>query len=95
MILTPESLAAQAFAARIALDENQAAKLLPELNAMLATFAVLDEIDTTGIAPLSHVLDLQNIMRDDEARQSFSREQLLANAPKRTSEAFVVPKTVD
>jgi len=95
MTLTHESLSAQAFAARIALDAAQAARLLPELNAMLASFAVLEQVNTENVQPLCHVLNLQNIMREDEAKQSFTREQLLANAPMRTDEAFVVPKTVD
>jgi len=95
MTLTHESLAAQAFQARIALDDASAAQLMDELNAQLASFAVLNEVDTTGVEPLSHVLKLRNVMRADEVRQDFVREQLLQNAPKKTAEAFVVPKTVE
>ena len=95
MKLTTETLAAQAFQARIALDEAQLAALLPKLNEMLGGFDALGEVDTAGVEPLVSVLPLRNVMRPDEVRQSFTRAQLLANAPKKTDEAFVVPKTVE
>jgi len=95
MKLTAETLAAQAFQARIALSEDQAAALLPQINEMLGDFDALNELDTTGVEPLVSVLSLHNVMRPDEVRQNFGRAQLLANAPKRTEEAFVVPKTVE
>jgi aspartyl-tRNA(Asn)/glutamyl-tRNA(Gln) amidotransferase subunit C len=95
MTLTIEKLAAQAAQARIGLSDERMEKLLPALNRAIAGFDVLDEIDTQDIEPLAYVLDLHNIMRADEVRQEFTREQLLANAPKRTDEAFVVPKTVE
>ena len=95
MTLTMESLAAQALQARIGLSEDKLAQLLPELNAVLKNFDALNQIDTAGVEPLVSVLNLNNIMRPDEVQQSFSRTQLLANAPKATDEAFVVPKTVE
>ena len=95
MKLTAETLAAQAFAARIGLSEAQLAALLPQLNAMLGSLDALSEVDTQGVEPLVSVLPLQNVMRPDEVRQSFSRADLLANAPRSTDEAFVVPKTVE
>ena len=95
MKLTAETLARQAFQARIALDETQRAALLPQLNAMLDGFAALNEVDTSNVEPLVHVLGLHNIMRADEVQQNFTREQLLANAPARSEEAFIVPKTVE
>jgi len=95
MKLTAETLAAQAFAARIALSEELAPALLPQLNEMLCSFDALNEIDTTGVEPLVSVLSLRNVMRPDEVQQSFTRAELLANAPKKTEEAFVVPKTVE
>ena len=95
MKLTAQTLAKQAFQARIALSESQLAALLPQLNATLDGFDALDALDTAGVEPLVHVLALKNVMRTDTVRQDFTREQLLANAPKRTDEAFIVPKTVE
>ena len=95
MKLTAQTLARQAFQARIALDEAQLATLLPQLNATLEGFDALETLDTAGVAPLAHVLALNNVMRTDTVQQNFTREQLLANAPARSDEAFVVPKTVE
>ena len=95
MKLTAQTLAAQALQARIALSDEQAARLLPQLNAMLDGFEALNDVDTTGVEPLVQVYPFRHTMRADEVRQSFSRAALLANAPKKTDEAFVVPKTVE
>jgi len=95
MKLTEQTLAAQAAQARIALSDEQAAALLPQLNTMLCSFDALNEVDTTGVEPLVQVYPFRHVMREDVVRQSFTREQLLANAPKKTDEAFVVPKTVE
>ena len=95
MKLTAQTLSAQAFQARIGLSEAQLAVLLPKLNETLCSFDALNEIDTTGVEPLVSVLPLRNVMRADVVRQNFTRAQLLANAPMRTDEAFVVPKTVE
>jgi len=95
MNLTEQTLAIQAFQARVALSGEQIAMLLPKLNAKLDSFAVLGEVNTQGIAPLVHVYPFQHTVRKDEVQQDFIREQLLANAPLKTDEAFVVPKTVE
>jgi len=95
MKLTTEACNALAFQARIGLEEARAAALLPQLNQMLDDISALERLDTEGAQPLSHVLPLRNVMRADEVKQEFTRDELLANAPQRTDEAFVVPKTVE
>jgi len=95
MKITAETLASLAFQARIGLDKQRAAQLLPELNAALENIDALHRLDTAGVEPLVHVNALYNVMRPDDVRQDFTRDELLANAPQRTDEAFVVPKTVE
>jgi len=95
MKITADVLASLASQARIGLDATRAASLLPQLNAALESIDALSQLNTQGVEPLSHVLPLRNAMRPDEVRQGYTREALLANAPQRTDEAFVVPKTVE
>jgi aspartyl-tRNA(Asn)/glutamyl-tRNA(Gln) amidotransferase subunit C len=54
----------------------------------------LNEIDTSNIEPLSQVIELNNVLRDDIARPSSSQEEMLKNAPDRTEEFFKVPKVI-
>jgi aspartyl-tRNA(Asn)/glutamyl-tRNA(Gln) amidotransferase subunit C len=56
---------------------------------------VLNEVDTDGVEPMSHVFSLKNVFREDEVRQSTPMEELLKNAPRRSADSFVVPKTVE
>jgi aspartyl-tRNA(Asn)/glutamyl-tRNA(Gln) amidotransferase subunit C len=62
---------------------------------MLDHIDKLNELDTTGVEPMSHVFPVENVMREDEVTNGDGSEQTLANAPERNDTAFVVPKTVD
>ena len=80
---------------RIKLDDKQEEKISGELAAIIDYMEVLGKLDTENVEPLSHVFSITNVMRDDEVKNSYEREQLLMNAPDHTDETFVVPKTVD
>jgi aspartyl-tRNA(Asn)/glutamyl-tRNA(Gln) amidotransferase subunit C len=51
----------------------------------------LETLDTDGVEPVAHVMDLVNVFAEDQLRPSLPREQALANAPKRDEEYFRVP----
>jgi len=55
----------------------------------------LNELDTKGIEPTSHVLTLSNVMRDDIPRPSIPKEDVLMNAPDHTEKFFRVPKIIE
>jgi len=57
-------------------------------------FPKLDKYDTSNVEPLVSVLDLHNIMREDVASTSITRDELLSNAPEHTDGYFVVPETL-
>ena len=80
---------------RIKLDDKQEEKISGELAAIIDYMEVLGKLDTENVEPLSHVFSITNVMREDEVKESYDREQLLKNAPDHTDETFVVPKTVD
>jgi len=54
-----------------------------QVNQILKYVEKLNEIDTEGIEPLSHSMDLVNVMRDDVEKKSLSQEEALKNAPLR------------
>ena len=64
---------------------------------MLDYIDKLNELDTSKTEPMSHVFPVQNVFREDLVADEGkgNREDMLANAPERTEEAFVVPKTIE
>ena len=55
----------------------------------------LNQVDTSGIEPMSHAIALSNAFRDDMVKESLSQEQSLANAPDPRGEYFRVPKVIE
>ena len=62
---------------------------------MLDYIDQLNELDTEGTEPLSHIFSVSNVFREDIVENGDDRENLLANAPEKKNGAFVVPKTVE
>lgn len=79
-----------AMLAHLALTEAEVERMTAELGAILDHIAVLSTVSTGHIAPTAQVLDLRNVMRDDETRQSLPVEAVLANAPDRQDNCFRV-----
>jgi aspartyl-tRNA(Asn)/glutamyl-tRNA(Gln) amidotransferase subunit C len=77
--------------ARLGLTTDELARLEGQLNHILDQYAALAELDTDGIAPTAQTIELENILREDVVRPSFTAEEILANAPDRAGEYFVVP----
>jgi aspartyl-tRNA(Asn)/glutamyl-tRNA(Gln) amidotransferase subunit C len=80
--------------ARLQLAENETVLLTEQLDRILSYIAKLNELDTSGIAPTTHALSLQNAFRDDLVEPSLPRQEALANAPLDNGESFVVPKVI-
>jgi aspartyl-tRNA(Asn)/glutamyl-tRNA(Gln) amidotransferase subunit C len=80
--------------ARLAFSDEEKQKLTAQLNEILRYMEQLNTIDTSTIEPLSHVIELQNVFREDVQRPSLPREEALKNAPSKTEEFFKVPKVI-
>ncbi len=86
--------------ARIAIDDEAAARLVPELNNILGWIEQLGEVDTSGIAPMTAVIPNRLRLRDDVADADpltggGVREAVLANAPAAEHGFFTVPKVIE
>jgi aspartyl-tRNA(Asn)/glutamyl-tRNA(Gln) amidotransferase subunit C len=81
--------------ARIAVSEAEVERLKGELSAILAWVEQLDEVDTTGVEPMTSVVHMKMKMRDDEVTDGFYAERVTANAPGHEDSFFVVPKVVE
>ena len=80
-----------AYLARLGLTEEELARLEGQLNHILDQYAKLAELDTEAIPPTAQTIELENILREDVARPSMPPEDVLANAPERDGDFFVVP----
>jgi aspartyl-tRNA(Asn)/glutamyl-tRNA(Gln) amidotransferase subunit C len=80
-----------AYLARLGLTEPELARLEGQLNHILDQYAKLAELDTDAIPPTAQTIELENILRDDVSRPSLPVDAVLANAPQRDGDAFVVP----
>lgn len=81
--------------ARLRIPEEKLDETSKDLEAIITYFEVLNTADTEGIEELSHVVDIKNVLREDEIRPSYDREQILQNAPKHDGEMFIVPKIIE
>lgn len=80
--------------ARLEFTEEEKQKFTHQLNEILAYMEQLNKLDTSKVDPLSHVIELNNIFRDDAAKPGLTTEEALKNAPAKTEKFFKVPKVI-
>ena len=90
-----ETLQKIAHLARLEVRPDEEAELLNSLNGVLTWMEQLNEVDTTGIEPLTHISDEMNVLRADVVGNHLSREKALANAPQHDDQFFEVPKVLE
>ena len=99
MKLTPDELKRIAHLARITVSESDVAALQTQLNGIFGLIDELQAVDTKGIEPLSHPLDVIGDMaqrlREDRITESDARDANMANAPAQENGLFLVPKVLD
>ena len=81
--------------ARIAMSDEELARLEPELNNILGWIEQLGEVNTDGVEPLTAVIDQKLRLRDDVVDDGDCREEVLANAPDAQHGFFAVPKVIE
>jgi aspartyl-tRNA(Asn)/glutamyl-tRNA(Gln) amidotransferase subunit C len=81
--------------ARIRIEENEVAKYQDELNAILGFVEQLDEVDVSGVEPMTSVTPMQLRRREDKVTDGGYPEKIVANAPGTEDHFFVVPKVVE
>ncbi len=81
--------------ARLRVDDEDAARLRPRLERLVRYFEALAAVDTTGVEPEPYPLALPPRVRDDEPGPVLPVDEVLANAPRRRADCFLVPRAVD
>lgn len=81
--------------ARLALTEEEKTRYGNQLDNILQYVEKLNELDTAGVEPTSHVIAISNVMREDMVRPSLDRGDALMNAPDKTDAFYRVPKILE
>lgn len=93
-IISDETIEYVGILAKLELSEEEKENAKKDMGEMLDYIDKLNELDTTGIEPMSHVFPVHNVFREDVVKNGDGREETLANAPERKDDCFVVPKTI-
>ena len=78
--------------AELEFSDRDIEKFALQLDKILDHVANISSVDTEGVPPTSHILDIKNVFRKDEVKKSILQEDALENAPDRKSDGFRVPK---
>jgi aspartyl-tRNA(Asn)/glutamyl-tRNA(Gln) amidotransferase subunit C len=81
--------------ARIAVTDAEADAMVPELNNILGWIEQLQEVDVSGIEPMTAVIPNKLRLRQDLVTDGGVRDQVLANAPAAEHGFFAVPKVIE
>lgn len=94
-IISDETIEYVGILAKLELSEEEKEQAKKDMANMLDYIDTLNELDTSGVEPMSHVFPVNNVFREDVVTNEDDREEILTNAPEAKDGAFVVPKTFD
>lgn len=77
--------------ARLRLNDEEVERMAGELSGILGHVERISELDLDGVEPTSHVIALENVLRPDQPRPSWDRDEVLERAPDPAGGAFRVP----
>ena len=94
-IISDETIEYVGILAKLELSEEEKEQAKKDMANMLDYIDTLNELDTSGVEPMSHVFPVNNVFREYVVTNEDDRDEILANAPEAKDGAFVVPKTFD
>jgi aspartyl-tRNA(Asn)/glutamyl-tRNA(Gln) amidotransferase subunit C len=95
MKIDKDTLNKIAHLARLEFDEKDAEKMMQDMTNMVNFVEKLNEVDTTGIEPLTTMSHEINALREDHVKPHLDHELALKNAPKKDADYFRVPKVLE
>ena len=94
MSISADEVKQAARLARLEVAGNELENMTEQLDRILGYIDKLNELDTAGIVPTTHAVQMENAFRADETRPSLPQHEALANGPARNDEAFIVPRVI-
>lgn len=93
--ITKEEVQHVADLARLTFSEKELETFTKQLDDIIGFAEQLNELDTDGVEPTTHVLDIQNVLREDQSREWLTREGALKNAPEQQDGQVKVPSVLE
>ena len=94
-VISDETIEYVGILAKLELSEEEKENAKKDMANMLDYIDMLNELDTEGVEPMSHVFPVNNVFREDVVTNGDDREHMLANAPDKKDGCYKVPKTVE
>ena len=94
-IISDETIEYVGILAKLELSDEEKEQAKKDMGRMLDYIDKLNELDTEGIEPMSHVFPVDNVFREDVVTNGDDRDQMLANAPQKKDGTYMVPRTFD
>lgn len=94
-VISDETIEYVGILAKLELDAEEKEQAKSDMASMLDYIDKLNELDTEGVEPMSHVFPVNNVFREDIVTNGDDRENILKNAPEEKNGMFSVPKTFD
>ncbi|MEY8426397.1 Asp-tRNA(Asn)/Glu-tRNA(Gln) amidotransferase subunit GatC [Lachnospiraceae bacterium 46-15] len=94
-VISDETIEYVGILAKLELSGEEREQAKKDMGRMLDYIDKLNELDTTGVEPMSHVFPVSNMFREDVVENGDDRENMLKNAPEQKDGTYVVPITVE
>lgn len=95
MSLNSDDVAKIAHLARLAVTAGEGEAMSRDLSNILDLVAQMESVDTGGVEPMAHPLEMQQRLRPDEVTETDQRELYMSNAPLAEGGLFLVPKVIE
>ncbi len=95
MKISREEVLHVAHLARLSMDEAEVAAFAEQIGGILEYVEKLSGIDTSGVAPTAHAVEMANAFRSDQPTRHLENADALANAPEAEDGHFIVPKVIE
>lgn len=94
-VISDETIKYVGILAKLELNGQEKEQAKKDMASMLDYIDKLNELDTEGVEPMSHVFPVNNVFREDVVTNGDDRDNILKNAPEEKNRMFNVPKTFD
>lgn len=94
-VISDETIEYVGILAKLELSEEEKEAAKRDMGSMLDYIDKLNELDTSGVEPMSHVFPVQNVFREDIVTNGDNSEAMLKNAPEMKDNSYQVPMTVE
>lgn len=94
-IISDETMEYVGILAKLDLSDEEREQAKKDMGRMLDYIDKLNELDTEGVEPMSHIFPVNNVFRSDEVTNGDDRKNMLLNAPQKKEGTYMVPKTFD